>query len=117
MIEDYAEGKVQEVLKQIEDDDNLGDKEIDFIEYDWLIPGDKMWVTITADDIEQHEIEEYYDVELNYSFINRYKSCALRITESCYCRDSFYEADIAYNEFFDENDFKHFEDNHDYEES
>lgn len=116
MIEDYAESKVREALEKIKDDDNLEDKEIEFDEYDWLIPGDRMWITITADDIEQHEKEEYYDVELDYSFLNRFKSCALRITEACYCRDCFYEADIEYNEFFDDNDFEHFEQNHDYEE-
>ena len=116
MIEDYAESKVQEVLDKIKDDDNLEDKEFEFIELDWLIPEDKMWIVITVDEIEQHEIEDYYDVELNYSFVDRFKSCALRITDACYCRDAYYEADIEYNEFFDDNDFQQFENNHDYEE-
>ena len=116
LIESYAESKVEGILKEIEDCDSFKNQDFEFIEYNWLMSGDKLWMIIEAYDIDEKEVEQYYDVEKGYSFIERYRSCGLRISMVVYCPDEFDEANEENNEHFDECDFENFEKNHDYEE-
>ena len=116
LIESYAESKVEGILKEVEDCDSFKNQDFEFIEYDWLMSGDKLWMVIEAYDIDEQEIEQYYDVEKGYSYIERYYSCGLRISMAVYCPDEFDEANEENNEHFDECDFENFEKNHDYEE-
>ena len=116
LIESYAESKVEGTLKEIEDCDSFKNQDFEFIEYDWLMSGDKLWMIIEAYDIDEKEIEQYYDIEKGYSCTERYRSCGLRISTAVYCPDEFDEANEENNEHFDECDFENFEKNHDYEE-
>lgn len=116
LIESYAESKVEGILKEVEDCDSFKNQDFEFIEYDWLMTGDKLWMIIEAYDIDEKEIEQYYDIEKGYSYIERYRSCGLRISMAVYCPDEFDEANEENNEHFDECDFENFEKNHEYEE-
>lgn len=116
LIEAYAESKVLEVMQQIKDDDNLNDKEFEFIEFDWLCKDDSMQVTISAEDIDEHEVECVYDAELNYSDYRHYKTFSLSISYANYCTDTYNEEDKEYNTYFDNADFTNFENKHEYEE-
>ena len=116
LIESYAESKVEGILKEIEDCDSFKNQDFEFIEYDWLMSGDKLWMIIEAYDIDEKEIEQYYDIEKGYSYIEKYHSCGLRISMAVYCPDEFDEANEENNEHFDGCDFENFEKNHDYEE-
>ena len=116
LIEDYAESKVQEVMQKIKDDDNLNDKEFEFIEFDWLCKDDRMFIVISAEDIDEYEVECVYDAELNYSDYRHYKTFSLSISTADYCTDTFNEEDKEYNTYFDNSDFTNFEKKHEYEE-
>ena len=116
LIEDYAESKVQEVMQKIKDDDNLNDKEFEFIEFDWLCKDDRMFIVISAEDIDEHEVECVYDAELNYSEYCHCKTFSLSISQADYCTDTFNEEDKEYNTYFDNSDFNNFEKRHEYEE-
>lgn len=116
LIEAYAESKVREVMQKIKDDDNLNDKEFEFIEFDWLCKDDRMFIIISAEDIDEHEVECVYDAELNYSDYHHYKTFSLSISQAEYCTDTFNEEDAEYNTYFDNSDFTNFENKHEYEE-
>ena len=77
LIESYAESKVESILKEIEDCDSFKNQDFEFIEYDWLMSGDKLWMIIKAYDIDEKEIEQYYDVEKGYSFTRDADACSV----------------------------------------
>lgn len=116
LIEAYAESKVLEVMQQIKDDDNLENKEFEFDESDWLCKDDGMFLIISAEDIDEHEVECIYDAELNCSEYYHYKTFSLNISYANYCIDTFYEEVKEYNTYFDNADFVKFEKRHEYEE-
>lgn len=116
LIESYAESKVFEVKKEIKNDDNLGNKEFEFLEFHWLYKDDSMQVIISAEDIDEHEVERVYDAELNCSEYYHYKTFSLSISYANYCIDTFNEEDEEYNTYFDYSDFINFGKKHDYEE-
>ena len=116
LIEAYAESKVLEVMQQIKDDDNLENKEFVFDEFDWLCKDDAMQVIISAEDIDEREVECVYDAELNCSDYEHYKTFSLSISYANYCTDTFNEEDAEYNTYFDNADFVKFEKRHEYEE-
>ena len=113
LIESYAESKVQSVLNELKDDDNLKDFESEFDEFNWLQNGDRLWLTIQAFDVDEREVTGYYDVERDYSATDAFRYCGLMILSAIYCEDADNEEQ---NEYFDTDDFQNFLKNHEYEE-
>ena len=113
LIESYAESKVQSVLNELKDDDNLKDFESEFDEFNWLQNGDRLWLTIQAFDVDEREVTGYYDVERDYSATDAFRYCGLMILSAIYCEDADNEEQ---NEYFDTDDFQNFSKLHDYEE-
>ena len=113
LIESYAESKVDSMLKELKDDDNLKDLETEFGEFNWLQKGDRVWLTLRAFDVDEREVTGYYDIERDYSRTDAFRYCGLEILSAVYCEDADNEEQ---NEYFDTDDFQNFSKNHDYEE-
>lgn len=113
LIESYAESKVQSMLDELKDDDNLKDFESEFDEFNWLQKGDRVWLTIRAYDVDEREVTGYYDIERDYSATDAFRYCSLEILSAVYCENADNEEQ---NEYFDTDDFQNFLKNHDYEE-
>ena len=113
LIESYAESKVQSVLNELKDDDNLKDFETELDEFNWLQNGDRLWLTIQAFDVDEREVTGYYDIERDYSATDAFRYCGLMILSAAYCEDADNEEQ---NEYFDTDDFQNFLKNHEYEE-
>ena len=102
LIESFAESKMDSMLNELKDDDNLKDFESEFDEFNWLQKGDRLWLTLRA-----------YDVERDYSATDAFRYCGLMILSAIYCEDADNEEQ---NEYFDTDDFQNFSKLHDYEE-
>lgn len=113
LIESYAESKVQSMLNELKDDDNLKDFETEFDEFNWLQKGDRVWLTIRAYDVDEREVVGYYDIERDYSATDIFRYCGLMILSAVYCGTADSEEQ---NEYFDTDDFPNFLKNHEYEE-
>lgn len=113
LIESYAESKVDSMLNELKDDDNLKDFESEFDEFNWLQKGDRLWLTLRAFDVDEREVTGYYDIERNYSSTDAFRYCGLEILTAVYYEDVDSEEQ---NEYFDTDDFPKFSKNHDYEE-
>lgn len=113
LIESYAESKVDSMLNELKDDDNLKDFETEFDEFNWLQKGDRVWLTIRAFDVDEREVVGYYDIERDYSATDAFRYCGLMILSAVYCGDADNEEQ---NEYFDTDDFPNFLKNHEYEE-
>ena len=113
LIENYAESKVDSMLNELKDDDNLKDFETEFNEFNWLQKGDRLWLTIRAYDVDEREVVGYYDIERDYSATDVFRYCGLMILSAVYCGDADNEEQ---NEYFDTDDFQNFIKNHEYEE-
>ena len=113
LIESYAESKVQSMLNELKDDDNLRDFESEFDEFNWLQKGDRVWLTIRAYDVDEREVVGYYDIERDYSATDVFRYCGLEILTAVYCENADNEEQ---NEYFDTDNFPKFSKNHEYEE-
>ena len=113
LIESFAESKVDSMLNELKDDDNLKDFETEFDDFNWLQKGDRVWLTIQAYDVDEREITGYYDVERDYSTVDAFRYCGLIILSAVYYGDADNEEQ---NEYFDTDDFPNFLKNHEYEE-
>ena len=113
LIEIYAESKVDSMLNELKDDDNLKDFETEFDEFNWLQKGDRLWLTLRAYDVDEREVVGYYDIERDYSATDAFRYCGLMILSAAYYADADNEEQ---GEYFDTNDFENFEKNHEYEE-
>lgn len=113
LIESYAESKVDSMLNELKDDDNLKDFESEFDEFNWLQKGDRLWLTLRAYDVDEREVTGYYDIERDYSVADAFRYCGLMILSAVYYEDADNEEQ---NEYFDTDDFPKFLKNHDYEE-
>ena len=113
LIENYAESKVDSMLNELKDDDNLKDFETEFDEFNWLQKGDRLWLTLRAFDVDERKVTGYYDIERNYSVTDTFRYCGLEISTAVYCEDADNEEQ---NEYFDTDDFPKFLKNHECEE-
>ena len=113
LIESFAESKVDSMLNELKDDDNLKDFGSEFDEFNWLQKGDRVWLTIRAYDVEEREVVGYYDIERDYSATDVFRYCGLEILTAVYYEDADNEEQ---NEYFDTDDFQNFLKNHNYEE-
>lgn len=113
LIESYAESKVDSMLNELKDDDNLKDFETEFDEFNWLQKGDRVWLTLRAYDVGEREVVGYYDIERDYSATDTFRYCGLEILTAVYCGTADNEEQ---NEYFDTDDFPKFSKNHEYEE-
>ena len=113
LIESFAESKVDSMLNELKDDDNLKDFGSEFDEFNWLQKGDRVWLTIRAYDVDEREVVGYYDIERDYSATDVFRYCGLEILTAVYCGSADNEEQ---NEYFDTDNFPKFSKNHEYEE-